>query len=79
MTEEEEKQSQTTPDEHGQENFSQNDNDGQSVSQTASTVSVSKAKIRKHTILSVLKSNIVLIIAIIAAAVTCFFVPFDSE
>lgn len=79
MAEEEEKQSQTTPDEHGQENFLQNDNNGQSVSQTASTVCVSKAKIRKHTILSVLKSNIVLIIAIIAAAVTCFFVPFDSE
>lgn len=38
-----------------------------------------RAKIIKHTVLSVIKSNAVLIIALIAAAITCIFVPFDSQ
>lgn len=34
---------------------------------------------RKQDVKNFVKANVVLIIAIIAAAVTCFFVPFDSE
>ena len=38
-----------------------------------------KKRITKAIFIGVLKNNIVLLIAVVAAAVTCVFVPFDDQ
>lgn len=95
MEEDKEKEEKTVDNEHRQENFGANAEsceDNMSDVRTGADAEEPlkgadahaerlriKKLFRKQDIKNFLKANTVLIIAIIAAAITCFFVPFDSQ